>query len=135
VPAIASSDKTGFERHIVIVGEGAIREPGDTATINGFYIDLTSDFIEEARKVAAKAVSASARHRALIEQAKGALMLAYGLNEDQAFAMLTWWSRNRNLKVREIAARLMELTSTGCASDHTLRAKFDAQIHDITSGQ
>ena len=36
------------------------------------------------------AVEASAEHRAVIEQARGALMLAYGFDEDAVFSMLSW---------------------------------------------
>ena len=79
-------------------------------------------------------MEASAENRAVIEQAKGALMLAYGLDSDQAFAMLRWWSRNRNVKVRDLAGKLVEIARAGAVSDHELRNNIDAQLHDITNG-
>lgn len=122
------------ERRVVLVGEGAVCDPDEVTTIDGYYIDLTDDFADEAEEYATAAVEASAENRAVIEQAKGALMLAYGLDADQAFAMLRWWSRNRNVKVRELAARLVEVAQAGQMSDSDLRASFDDQLHDLTNG-
>lgn len=123
----------GVERRVVLVGEGALCDPGDVTTIEGYYIDLTADFVEESEEYAAAAVEASAGSRAVIEQAKGALMLAYGLDPDQAFSMLRWWSRNRNVKVRDLASRLVEVAQAGQVSDSDLRSNIDAQLHDITT--
>jgi PAS domain-containing protein len=122
----------GEERRVVLVGEGAVCDPDEVTTIDGYYIDLTEDFAEESEEYAAAAVEASAENRAVIEQAKGALMLAYGLDSDQAFSMLRWWSRNHNVKVRELAARLVEAAGAGEVSDADLRSSIDAQLHDIT---
>ena len=123
----------GVERRVVLVGDGEMCEPDDVATIDGYYIDLTEDFAEESEEYAAAAVEASAESRAVIEQAKGALMLVYGLDSDQAFAMLRWWSRNRNVKVRELAAKLVEIARVGSITDSELRSNIDAQLHDITT--
>jgi len=122
----------GVERRVVLVGEGALCDPDDVTTLDGYYIDLTADFEEESEEHAAAAVEASAEHRAAIEQAKGALMLAYGLDSEQAFAMLRWWSRNRNVKVRDLAVRLVELAGAGEVSDTELRGRIDTTLHDLT---
>jgi hypothetical protein len=124
----------GVERRVVLVGDGEMCEPDDVTSIDGYYIDLTEDFEEESEEYAAAAVEASAESRAVIEQAKGALMLAYGLDSDQAFAMLRWWSRNRNVKVRDLAAKLVEIAREGSVTDHELRSSIDAQLHDVTNG-
>ena len=121
------------ERRVVLVGDGEMCDDA-VATIDGYYIDLTEDFAEESEEYAQAAVEASAETRAVIEQAKGALMLAYGLDSDQAFAMLRWWSRNRNVKVRDLAGKLVEIARAGAVSDHELRNNIDAQLHDITNG-
>lgn len=127
-------DAAGVEKRVVLVGDGG-GEPveGELVTVEGYYIDLTTDFVEESEEYAQQAVAASAAHRAVIEQAKGALMLAYGLDSEQAFAMLRWWSRNRNVKVRELAERLVKLARDGQASDLELRSSLDAALHDLTS--
>ena len=46
--------------------------------------------------------------RAVIDQAKGILMALHGLGPDEAFARLVAVSRNSNVKLREVAARLVE---------------------------
>jgi hypothetical protein len=46
--------------------------------------------------------------------------------------MLRWWSRNRNVKVREIADRLIEVAPLGHFSHPGLRGMLDALIHDLT---
>lgn len=48
-----------------------------------------------------------------IEQAKGALMLAYGLTSNDAFTLLRRYSQDRNVKIRVIAARLAQNLGTG----------------------
>jgi hypothetical protein len=129
---IIAGDET--ERRVVLVGEAASHNGDGPAVIEGYYIDLTSDFEAESAELAARAVAASAESRAVIEQAKGALMFVYGLDPDQAFAMLRWWSRNRNLKVRELAARLVAMAQEGDASDADLRHAIDSALHDLTRG-
>lgn len=51
--------------------------------------------------------------RAVIEQAKGILMLRYGCNADAAFTGLVSWSQTRNVKLRVVADALVLTISTG----------------------
>lgn len=46
-------------------------------------------------------------HRAVIEHAKGALMLRYGIDSFQAFAVLVRWSRATHTPVQTIAHTLV----------------------------
>jgi hypothetical protein len=46
--------------------------------------------------------------RAVIEQAKGALMLRYGLDQEAAFAVLKRWSQDSNIKLHTIAETLVD---------------------------
>ncbi|WP_436700147.1 PAS and ANTAR domain-containing protein [Nocardioides sp. BYT-33-1] len=125
----------GVERRVVLVCEGGVCDV-DTevpvAQLDGYYIDLTDDFAQVASEEAREAVAASAEHRATIEQAKGSLMLAYGLDADQAFAMLRWWSRGKNMKVRDIAEHLTTVSSAGELTDQTLRHSVDNLLHDAS---
>ena len=125
----------GVERRIVLVCEGGVCEDDKVTSIDGYYIDLTADFRAESEEYANEAVSAASESRAVIEQAKGSLMLAYGLDADQAFAMLTWWSSHRNVKVRELACRLVEQWESGSATSDDLRQRFDVLLHDIATQQ
>jgi AmiR/NasT family two-component response regulator len=45
--------------------------------------------------------------RAVIEQAKGRLMERHGIDEDQAFTLLTRTSQDANVKLRDIAAEFV----------------------------
>lgn len=120
-------------RQVVMVGEAGVCDEEGNATIEGYYVDLTIEFAERGNEVAQEAVAASAANRAEIEQAKGVLMLAYGLDPDQAFAMLQWWSRNRNIKVRDLSGRLVALLAGGGLSDVAVRSGIDGLLHDIST--
>ena len=48
--------------------------------------------------------------RAVIEQAKGALVLRYGIPPDRAFAVLRRWSQDRNIKLRTIAEAIIAVS-------------------------
>ncbi len=125
----------GAERRVVVVGEGIRGADGMVEQLVGYYLDLTPEFAAENAAAADAAVAASAAARDTIEQAKGILMLGYGLDADAAFAMLRWWSRNRNVKVREIAERMIEIARTGHVSHPGLRSMLDALIHDLATGR
>jgi len=46
--------------------------------------------------------------RPVIDQAKGILMAMYAIDSVQAFRVLARWSQTRNVKVRDLAAALVE---------------------------
>ena len=123
------------ERRVVVVGEGVRSADGGVEQLVGYYLDLTPEFAAENAAAADAAVAASAAAREMIEQAKGILMLGYGLDADAAFAMLRWWSRNRNVKVRDIAERLIEVARQGHMSHPGLRGMLDGLIDDLTAGR
>jgi hypothetical protein len=56
-------------------------------------------------------------NRALIEQAKGALMLRYGMDHFQAFALIVRWSRLTHTSVHSLAETLVH--GLGEANTHT----------------
>ena len=53
-------------------------------------------------------VRGHAHHNALIEQAKGMLMFAYGIDADEAFDVLRSQSQNHNVKLRLIAEQVVK---------------------------
>jgi hypothetical protein len=63
--------------------------------------------------------------RAVIEQAKGALILRYGLDDDSAFAVLKRWSQDSNIKLHTIADVLV---NTVCRDDPQPRQ--DSELAD-----
>ncbi|TWG96774.1 Response regulator with putative antiterminator output domain [Nocardioides sp. J9] len=124
-------------RRVVLVGEGEWDEGhpvgGRADRLVGYYLDLSPELEAETRTAADAAVAASAAARDTIEQAKGILMLGYGLDADAAFAMLKWWSRNRNVKVREVADRLIQVAREGHVSHPGLRRLLDSLLDDLTT--
>lgn len=119
----------GAQRRIVLVGNGHTE---CSPAIEGYYIDLTHDFVEDAEELARVAVRASAESFAVIEQAKGILMFAYGMDGNSALALLQWWAGNSGTGAQEVGERLVELASRGLVTGVALRSSIDALLHDIS---
>jgi GAF domain-containing protein len=62
-------------------------------------------------------LSKAMKHRAVIEQAKGMLMAAQGVDEDEAFNMLVRASQRENVKLRDVAQRMVTKTIARGRSD------------------
>ena len=73
---------------------------------------LSVDAHRATAKLAA-GLAAAMRTRAVIEQAKGMLMSERQITADQAFEVLTKMSKDSNVKLRDVAQRLVEARSTG----------------------
>jgi hypothetical protein len=56
----------------------------------------------------ARDLAEAMRSRAVIEQAKGILMADHGIDEDQAFQRLAELSSHANVKLRDVARRLVQ---------------------------
>jgi hypothetical protein len=99
-------------------------------SLAGYVIDLTVLRVEGARGAANDAVQSSARQRAVIEQAKGALMLTFGLDANAAFALLVWHSQRSNRKVHSIAADLLAHLHEDGLSSNGLRLAIDRLLNN-----
>lgn len=118
-------DIDGAEHRVLVVSDHMVDETNSVIGSSGFYIDVTDSLAEHSRQVLDDALSEPYRARAVIEQAKGALMLIYGINSEQAFRVLTWRSQQTNTKLRTLAQQLVfELNSMGGAALE-LRTRFD----------
>ncbi len=142
----------GRARSVLIVGDSAPhahstsgsgspvrgRDRADTGDVvgelvlSGFVIDLTELRGQAARAAGTDAVDRSNTHRAVIEQAKGALMLAYHIDADAAFALLAWHSQQSNRKVHAIAQSVMATVTTDGLPDTHLRAALDRILAETT---
>jgi hypothetical protein len=78
----------------------------------GHVIDLTTLRLSATRAAANHAVDEAAKHRAVIEQAKGMLMLTYRIDADTAFDVLRRHSQTTNTKVHDLAAHLVAHATT-----------------------
>ena len=58
-------------------------------------------------EIISAAVAEIAENRAVIDQAKGMLILLYGVDDQTAFDTLRWHSQNTNIKLRALAEQLV----------------------------
>ncbi|WP_433685159.1 PAS and ANTAR domain-containing protein [Nocardia sp. CA-119907] len=118
-------DTAGRVHHVIVVADQMLDETDSVIGTSGYYIDLTAALDERQQETLDDALPELYEARAVIEQAKGALMLVYGLNADQAFRMLSWRSQETNIKLRTLAVRLVADLSSLTDSMADLRTKFD----------
>lgn len=121
-------DTTGNVRVVVVVGDRWY-DDGTFIGTTGFYIDVTDEYDADVRRSLDEVVGTIARRRAAINQAMGMLMLAFGVSQDDAFAMLARRSQETNVKLREIAAAFVEQATQASA----LKSEVKDRIADILS--
>jgi hypothetical protein len=93
-------------RSAVTVGATEVRN--GVQVMAGYVLDVTDVIAGEVSALTDQTVDAALKHRGTIEQAKGALMMAYSLDEDEAFALLRWHSQHGNVKLREVSEAVVE---------------------------
>jgi hypothetical protein len=97
---------------VIVVGEADRADDGTVRVIHGYFVDLTSsraleaDQLQQAEDEAAGLQQAVAS-RAIIEQAKGMIMLAYGCGASAAFELRIDASQRANTKLRYLAEQLV----------------------------
>lgn len=97
------TDTDGRTHWVIVVSDRMLDDAGTVIGTEGFYIDVTEVMQSDVSDVVAE-VTAS---RAVIERAKGVLMVAYGISAERAFDILVWRSQETNIKVRDVAARFL----------------------------
>lgn len=119
-------DTAGRTHWVIVIGDRMLDEAGVVVGTSGFYVDFTDTMQSDI----SAAVSKVAESRAEIEQAKGLLMVAYGISADRAFDILVWRSQETNVKVREVAHRFIT-TMAGTLPAHT-RTQVDHALLEIS---
>lgn len=118
---------------VVTIGEG-IRDTDDQIVqVSGYLIDVTRSLQRDLAAATQTAVEQSAETRAAIEQAKGALMITYGLDENEAFALLRWHSQHTNIKLRDIAAGITDNTDDPAIASLTADRKITQILANLTT--
>lgn len=97
-------DSGGKIHWVVVVSDRMTDENGEITGTQGYYIDVTSGIQSDLTTAMASVVES----RAVIDQAKGILMAAYGIDADRAFEILKWRSQATQVKLRTVATRLVE---------------------------
>ena len=98
-------DTHGRVHAVLVIGEPLCAGDGTVVGGQGFYVDLSD--VDDDRTVDA-AIADFTAHRALIEQAKGILMVTYSISAERAFDILVWRSQDTNTKLRSLAVQIID---------------------------
>ena len=118
-------DTSGVVHHVVVVGDQLTDHHDVVIGTHGYYVDITPTPDRTSDDLITAKVAEITEHRAVIEQAKGMLMVIYGLDAVAAFDLLKWRSQESNIKVRRLAHQIVQ---DFCAVRHDAigsRSAFD----------
>lgn len=101
-------DCDGHVRNVLSVGRGITDTTGRVQRVEGYFIDLTQARREETETEVRSALAGIAQTRETIDLAKGMIMIATGTDPTAAFALLRRYSQNTNLKLSDVAQRLVD---------------------------
>jgi hypothetical protein len=124
-------DTHGTVHQVVVVGDQLTDNEGAVMGTHGYYVDITPTSDRAREELITARVAEITEHRAVIEQAKGMLMLVYGLDEDAAFDLMRWRSQSGNVKLRRLAEIVVESFRDARDQAITSRSAFD---HALLSG-
>jgi PAS domain S-box-containing protein len=99
-------DARGRIHPVVVIGERLCDGDGTVIGSQGLYVDL-SDVVDDDATVE-DAIADFTEHRAVIEQAKGVLMMTYAISAERAFDILVWRSQHSNTKLRRLASQIVD---------------------------
>jgi hypothetical protein len=124
-------DASGETRTLAVTGQGR-RDPatGQVTELFGYFIDVTDSHRVAAAREATASIQASSERRAVIEQAKGVLMVIYGIDEEAVFDMLREASNRSNVALRDIAYSLVNLFSGPDVTEFPTRESIDRFLAD-----
>ncbi len=118
-------DTSGRIHHVLVVADRMLDDRGLVIGTSGYFIDVSETLEENRQEVLDGTLPELVESRAVIEQAKGVLMVVYGINAEQAFRVLQWRSQETNVKLRTLAQRLVtEIPAIG-GGPASQRARFD----------
>lgn len=118
-------DTSGVTRSVIVVGDSILDANGEVAGSAGFYIDVTETLDRTVKASVDVLVDEISSSRAAIEQAKGMLMIVYGISAARAFDILIWCSQQNNVKLRRISEQLIARACTDFVLPNGLRSQFD----------
>ena len=127
-------DAAGQLRWALIAGEGAFDDADGVTGIRGYLIDVTESQARARSREVATGLRKAMASRATIEQAKGALMLVYGLDAEAAFSLLSWQSQHSNIKLRDLAERLVAVVGGDAYASAAIRQRLDEIVYSLPAG-
>jgi hypothetical protein len=121
-------DTRGVVHQVVVVGDVLTDDRGAVVGTHGYYVDITPSSDRAREDLISARVAEISEHRAVIEQAKGMLMLIYGLDDEAAFDLLRWRSQSSNVKLRRLAEKIVEDFRAVRDDGITSRSAFDRAL-------
>jgi ANTAR domain/PAS fold len=132
-------DTSGAVHDVVVVGDQLTDHHDAVIGSHGYYVDITPTPERTTDELITARVAEITEHRAVIEQAKGMLMLVYGLDDAAGFDLLRWRSQESNIKLRRLAQQIVEDFRAVCDKAIGSRSAFDhmlltADVHAAGDG-
>lgn len=115
-------DTHGNVHPVLVIGERLRDDDGEVIGTQGLYVDLSN--VDDTGTVDA-AIADFTEHRAIIEQAKGVLMMTYAITAERAFDILVWRSQETNTKLRVLASQLVDDFTAELEVPHEVRQRAD----------
>lgn len=106
-------DAEGSTHQVITLVAGDFDDDGTLVGVSGFLVDVTESVRRTTAREVDEAMELMSHSRPAIEQAKGALMVTYGLDSDEAFLLLRSYSQHVNVKVRDVARNIVEALPDG----------------------
>ncbi|KQY24808.1 hypothetical protein ASD16_04765 [Cellulomonas sp. Root485] len=104
-------DMSGNPHRVVL----AVAGDGD-GDLTGFLVDVTAAYDAFLAEHVNTELTLALESHAAIDQAKGILMLTYGVDEEAAFGILKQSSQRHNTRLRELAGRVVQTAAVGLES-------------------
>jgi ANTAR domain-containing protein/PAS domain-containing protein len=127
-------DTRGVVHQVVVVGDLLTDRQDVAIGTHGYYVDITPSSDRAREDLISERLAEITEHRAVIEQAKGMLMLIYGLDDDAAFDLLRWRSQSSNVKLRRLAEKIVEDFRAARDDGITSRSAFDHALLTVGEG-
>lgn len=127
-------DTRGVVHQVVVVGDLLTDRQDVVIGTHGYYVDITPSSDRAREDLISERIAEITEHRAVIEQAKGMLMLVYGLDDDAAFDLLRWRSQSSNVKLRLLAEKIVEDFRAVRDEGITSRSAFDHALLTVNEG-
>jgi hypothetical protein len=127
-------DTRGVVHQVVVVGDLLTDQQDVVIGTHGYYVDIKPSSDRAREDLISARVAEITEHRAVIEQAKGMLMLVYGLDDEAAFDLLRWRSQSSNVKLRRLAEKVVEDFRAVRDDGITSRSAFDHALLTVDEG-
>ncbi|MEU6184952.1 MULTISPECIES: PAS and ANTAR domain-containing protein [unclassified Nocardia] len=131
-------DTAGRTHHVIVVADRMLDDQESVVGTAGYFIDVSGTLEENRQEILDDTLPELVQSRAVIEQAKGVLMVVYGINAEQAFRVLQWRSQETNIKLRTLAQQLVGEVPAMGGGPAAQRARFDhllLTMHDVLASK